>query len=280
MSEPNIEGNTGSASRSEPRHLRRAIILWLVLSVVLIIIWLLVAQFILPSAASDLDANDNFTFNVFTVVSIPVAMFVFVFLGYSMRNFRTRGRPTDDGIPLQPRPLVQIGWLAITSLLCLFLVIWGLFAFYQETAAASSNTLVVKVTGQQWQWTFEYPQYGATSSGAQVIDLPVNRPVQFYVTSLDVLHGFSIRDLGVRVDANPGEVTTTSVTTPTVIGSYMVQCVELCGLLHSYMWERVNVVSMDDFNSWIESQGGHVSNTSPTSGALATSFLGDERSHL
>jgi len=134
-----------------------------------------------------------------------------------------------------------------------------MFAFYQETAAATtSNTLVVQVTAQQWQWTFNYPQYSATSRGAQVIELPVNRPVEFYVTSDDVLHGFSIRALGVRVDANPGEVTTTAVVTPTQIGPYVVQCVELCGLLHSDMWEAVNVVSADAFNSWIQSQGGHL----------------------
>lgn len=86
----------------------------------------------------------------------------------------------------------------------------------------------------------------------------MNRPVQFLVTSEDVLHGFSIRALGVRVDANPGEVTTTPVITPTQIGSYMVNCVELCGLYHSYMWEAVNVVDDTTFNAWIVSQGGHL----------------------
>jgi cytochrome c oxidase subunit II len=258
MSEPNIEGNTASVSPTEPRHMRRVIIAWAVLSVVGIAIWLAVEQFILPPAASTLDSNDNFTFIVLTALAIPVALFVFVFLGYSLIYFRVRGRPTQDGVPLQPRPSLQIGWLGITSLLCLFTLIWGLFAFYQETAAASTpNTLVVQVTAQQWQWTFNYPQYNATSSGAQVIELPVNRPVQFTVTSLDVLHGFAIRDLGVRVDANPGELTSTAVVTPTQIGSYLVQCVELCGLYHSYMWEAVNVVSADSFNSWITSQGGH-----------------------
>jgi cytochrome c oxidase subunit 2 len=259
MSEPTIEGNIGNVSPTEPRHLRRALIIWGVLSVVVIAIWLAVAQFILPSSASSLDSSDNFTFLVLTVLAIPVGLFVFVFLGYSLVVFRVQGRPTEDGVPLQPRPGLQIGWLGITSALCLFLLIWGLSAFYQETtAAATSNTLVVQVTAQQWQWTFNYPQYNATSSGAQVIELPVNRPVQFTVTSEDVLHGFAIRDLGVRVDANPGELTSTSVVTPTRIGSYVVQCVELCGLYHSYMWEAVNVVSADTFNSWIQSQGGHL----------------------
>lgn len=260
MSEANIEGSTGSASpAAEPSHLRRVLIIWAVLSVIVIAIWLVVAQFILPPAASSLDDSANFTFNVLTVLAIPVSLFVFVFLGYSLIAFRVSGRPTEDGAPLQPRPSLQIGWLAITSLLCLFLLIWGMIASYQETSAAStSNTVVIQVTAQQWQWTFNYPQYGATSQGAQVIELPVNRPVQFYVTSKDVLHGFAIRALGVRVDANPGRVTTTSIVTPTQIGSYVVQCVELCGLFHSDMWEAVDVVSADAFNSWIVSQGGHI----------------------
>lgn len=258
MSEPNIEGNAGSASPAGPRHLRRVIIWWIVLSVVGIALWLILAQFILPAAASDLDGADNLTFSVLTILSIPVAMFVFVFLAYSMIVFKSRGRPAEDSPNIQPRASLQIGWLGITSVLCLFLLIWGMFAFYQETAsAATSDTLVVKVTAQQWQWTFEYPQYGTSSHGAQVIELPLNRPVIFYVTSEDVLHGFSIRALGVRVDANPGETTSTPVITPTQLGDDMVQCVELCGLYHSYMWESVKIVSADDFNSWITSQGGH-----------------------
>lgn len=262
MSEANIEGNTSGASLvpapAEPRHMRRVLIIWAVLSVIGIAVWLVVAQFILPLAVSDFASADNLTFSVLTVLSIPVGLFVWVFLGYSLVVFRSRGRPTEDGVPLQPGPSLQIGWLGITSLLCLFLVIWGMFAFYQETAAASSsNTLVVNVTAQQWQWTFSYPQYSATSAGAQAIELPVNRPVEFYVTSDDVLHGFSILALGVRIDANPGQVTTTAVVTPTQIGSYAVRCVEMCGLFHSNMWEAVNVVSADAFNSWIVSQGGH-----------------------
>ena len=115
--------------RQQPRHLRRVLIIWAILSVIVIAIWLAVAQFILPQAAGSLDAADNFTFIVFTVLSVPVAMFVFVFLGYSLVAFRVQGRPTEDGMPLQPRPALQVGWLGITSLLCLFLVIWGLFAY-------------------------------------------------------------------------------------------------------------------------------------------------------
>lgn len=259
MSEANIEGNTGGASpaRQEPRHLRRALIIWAVLSVIGIAVVIVVLPLILPVDASSVVSTDDFTIVVLTALAVPVAMFVFVFLGYSLFAFRVKERPTEDGVPLQPRPALQIGWLGITGALCLFLLIWGLFAFYQETSASASNTLVVRVTGQQWLWSFDYPQYGL-SSQSQVIELPVNRPVQFYVTSEDVLHGFAIRALGVRIDANPGQVVTTPVITPTQIGNYTVNCVELCGLYHSYMWEAVNVVDNTSFNAWIVSQGGHL----------------------
>lgn len=260
MSEPNIEGNAGSSTptRAEPNHMRRAIIIWIVLSIIGIVAVILVTPLVLPAFnnGSDLSNADNFTLVVFTVLSVPVGMFVFVFLGYSLIVFRVKDRPTEAGVPLQPTPALQISWLGITSILCLFLVIWGLFAFYQETAAASTNTLVVKVTAQQWLWTFDYPQYGFSTQG-QTIELPLNRPVQFVVTSEDVLHGFSIRALGVRVDANPGEITTTPLMTPTQLGAYTVNCIELCGLYHSYMWEAVNVVSESSFESWVTSQGGH-----------------------
>jgi cytochrome c oxidase subunit 2 len=253
MSEATIQENTGGASpaRTGPHHLRRAIILWIVLSLVGIAVWLAVAQFILPPTITDIGSFDNATIVVFTVLAIPVSMFVWVFLAYSLFAFRTRGRPTEDGIPLQPTSGIQIGWLGITSLLCLFILIWGMFGLYQETSAASADTMIVQVTGQQWLWTFYYPKYQVSSAG-QVLELPVNVPVQFQVTSKDVLHGFAIQALGVRVDANPGQTTTTQVVTPTQVGEYQVVCVELCGLYHTFMWSRVEVVSQADFSAWIQ----------------------------
>jgi len=258
MADDNINEPTGSAAPvgREPNHLRRAIIIWVVLSVIGMVIVIFTSPFILPVAASGLDATDNVTMEMLTILSVPVALFVFVFLVYSLIVFKVNGRPTEDALVLKPRPGLQISWMGITGALCLFLLIWGMFGFYQDTVASSTEELVVKVTAQQWLWTFNYPQYGVSSQG-QVLELPVNRPVEFDVTSDDVLHGFAIQALGVRVDANPGEMTTTPLVTPTVIGSYAVRCVELCGLYHSYMWSSVQVVSTATFNTWITNQGGH-----------------------
>ena len=264
MANDNINGTPGNTNdagsattgRREPNHLTRAIIIWAVLSVIGMVIVIVTSPFILPVAASSLDTTDNSTMEMMTILAVPVALFVFVFLAYSLIVFRVNGRPTEDALVMKPRSGLQIGWMGITGALCLFLVIWGLFGFYQDTTATAASPLIVRVTGQQWLWTFNYPQYGVSSQG-QVLELPVNRPVEFDVTSEDVLHGFAIQALGIRVDANPGEVTSTPLVTPSRIGSYSVRCVELCGLYHSYMWSSVQVVSTSTFNDWITSQGGH-----------------------
>ncbi len=64
--------------------------------------------------------------------------------------------------------------------------------------------------------------------------LPVNRPVVFRVTSEDVIHSFWVVQMGIKVDATPGETTTTEVT-PDKLGIFDVRCAELCGLLHADM---------------------------------------------
>lgn len=252
----NVNAGGAVPARGEPNHLRRVIIIWVILSILGMVAVVLSSPYILPVAASGLDATDNITMEMLTILSVPVALFVFVFLIYSLIVFRVNGRPTVDGPVMKPMAGLQISWMGITGALCLFLLIWGMFGFYQDTVAASTNQLVVQVTGQQWLWTFNYPQYGVSSQG-QVLELPVNRPVEFVVTSDDVLHGFAIQALGIRVDANPGETTTTPLVTPSQTGGYAVRCVELCGLYHSYMWSSVQVVSTSAFDSWIISQGGH-----------------------
>ena len=84
----------------------------------------------------------------------------------------------------------------------------------------------------------------------------MGRPVQFRVTSDDVLHGFVIDGLGVAMDANPGIWVTAPTVTPNKLGNYATRCVELCGLYHTYMWSRVRVVSASNFASWVAANRG------------------------
>ncbi|MGO9496685.1 MAG: cytochrome c oxidase subunit II [Solirubrobacteraceae bacterium] len=252
----------GSSGHGEVSHVRRILRLWMMLSVTGVALVVVINPLIAPKSATSVAGFANLTDLVFTALAVPVALFVWVFLGYSVVVFRDRTPSTAgaeklvDGPALQAQPRQQIAWLAITGSLAIFLVGWGMFGFYKQTTDPPANPLVVNVTGQQWMWTYSYPSLGVQS---YLLELPVHRPVSFRVTSLDVLHGFEVDGLGVAMDANPGVWVTAPTVTPTKLGNYATRCVELCGLYHTYMWSQVRVVSASDFATWIAANGGHAS---------------------
>jgi cytochrome c oxidase subunit 2 len=258
----------GAAGSGEVNHIRRVLRVWVLASIVGIVLSFLFVPLLSPGSATSVAGFANLTDLVFTVLAVPVAMFVWVFIFYSVFVFKERpGTPVDelqDGPPLDAKPRIQIAWLAITGGLAIFLVGWGMIGFVDETAAAPARALVVDVTGQQWAWTYDYPAYGVQSD---VLYLPKNRPVSFRVTSDDVLHGFVINGLAVAMDANPGWWSTAPTVTPTKLGSFSVRCVELCGLYHTYMWSPVKVVTGSQFASWLTASGGNPNGTSTKAGS-------------
>ncbi|MDA8398670.1 MAG: cytochrome c oxidase subunit II [Actinomycetota bacterium] len=253
---------------SDSHDLRQVLLWWLGLSVVALAGWLVVGSLLLPRAATTVDVFANVSVLVFTALAIPVSLFVWVFVGYSLLHFKAKGGPTAGHPPTEAAPAIvatpgqTIAWLAITGALCIFLVIWGLFGMYREAQSPSTRPLIVDATGQQWAWTFHYPNPAPNvqSVSSNELVLPVNQPVQFDVTSLDVLHGFEIRAFGITLDANPGSVIPTNVVVPQKIGNYTVRCIELCGLYHSYMWAPVRVVSESAYRAWLQTAAGRSTN--------------------
>jgi len=107
--------------------------------------------------------------------------------------------------------------------------------------------LQVQVIGQQWTFTYRYPQFGGMESTELM--LPVDTPVTFHVTSLDVIHSFWAYQLAVKADANP-LVDNVAYVTPKALGSVTVRCNELCGIWHGAMFNYGQVVSQSAFESW------------------------------
>ena len=242
-------------------HIRRVLGIWASLSVVFIALAIIVIPLVERRPGSTVAGFASLTDLVFTVAAIPVALFVWVFVFYSVATFRERSIPEggtvedlEDGPPLEAKPRHQIWWLGITTALAFFTVGWGMFGFYKETTSAPAHPLLINVVGQEWTWTFAYPGSGAES---HELVLPLGRPVQFRVTSDDVLHGFGLAGLGISMDANPGEWVATPTVTPNKLGSYEVRCMELCGLYHTYMWSRVRVVPVRTYESWLKANTGH-----------------------
>ena len=231
-------------------------IIWLAMTAVGVLIGVYAPHHLLPTMLSEQGTRVWQTIVLFTILAAPVAAFVYGVGLYSLLGWRARGfGKSDEAPPDGPAmrgdaPMTAL-WLGISAVLVIVLLVWGIGEFTAEQNT-HPNTLQVNVTGQQWLWTFSYP--GAGNVETRSLVLPVNRPVQFNVTSVDVTHGFWPAALGVQVDANPNTVTVIQ-STPNKLGGFTVRCSQLCGLYHSFMYASGAVVTPKTFAAWLQRQG-------------------------
>jgi len=229
-------------------------IIWLVLTTIGVLIGIYAPHHLLTTFLSPEGGDVWATMVFFTVLAAPVAGFTYAVAIYSLLAWRHKGGdpdvPPPDGQPQRGNGPVTILWLGISTFLVVVLLFWGI-TVWSAQQITHPNTLQVKVTGQQWVWTYSYPGTGVET---RTLDLPINRPVQFNITSEDVTHGFWPAALGVQVDANPGVITVIR-STPNKLGGFTVQCSQLCGLYHAFMNNKGAVVTPKQFASWLQGHG-------------------------
>ena len=92
-----------------------------------------------------------------------------------------------------------------------------------------------------------------TENAGSVLNVPVRKPVKLLITSADVVHSLYIPAYRIKEDAVPGRQTYLWFL-PDERGSYDLFCTEYCGVAHSSMTTKVNVMTEQDFNDWY--QGG------------------------
>jgi cytochrome c oxidase subunit II len=235
------------------RPIGKIFVIWFLMTTVGVLIGIFAPHHLMPPLLST-EATDVWrTMVLFTVLAAPVAAVVYAVAAYSLIGWRHRGNqdePPEDGVPLRGNSTVTAIWLGTSTVLVLVLLAWGL-TVYSAEGASQPNALQINVVGQQWVWTFSYAGTGVETRS---LVLPINRPVQFNVTSVDVTHGFWPVSLGVQVDANPG-VTTVIRATPDKLGKFTVRCSQLCGLYHSFMYAPGSVVTSAQFSQWLQAQG-------------------------
>jgi cytochrome c oxidase subunit 2 len=121
----------------------------------------------------------------------------------------------------------------------------------QAAAFLSVSTLKVEITGKQWWWEMNYPDYGFYTATDMYV--PVGDVVVLEMTSNDVVHSWWIPQLGGKRDVYPGATTYAwfQVTEP---GVYEGHCTEFCGDSHAYMPMRVIALEPAAFDTWTEQQ--------------------------
>lgn len=115
---------------------------------------------------------------------------------------------------------------------------------------------VIRITGQQWAWTFQHPgadnELDTPDDIFTVDDLHVEngKVYHFKLEATDVLHSFSVPAWRIKQDAIPGR-SITGWFQPTATGTFEVQCAEICGFGHGVMLAEVTVEDADAHAAWI-----------------------------
>lgn len=234
-----------------------------------------------PTGEYALWMHDWLLMPVITVISL----FVLVLLLIVVVRFRKSRNPVPS--KTSHNTLLEIVWTLVPALILIGILIPSISLLSQQFKSAPENALTVKATGNQWYWTYSYPDNGGfevisnmlnlpeqpnMNSGVRVVGskpydgpghfevdnrmvLPVGEKIRIQTTGADVIHAFSVPSLWFKMDAVPGKVNehVLFINKP---GVYYGQCSELCGARHGYMPIAVEALPRDKYNAWVLTHAG------------------------
>jgi cytochrome c oxidase subunit 2 len=225
-----------------------------------------------PHEASKQAGNVHTLYDVLLIASVPIFVLVETVVLFSVWKFRMRpGEENKDGPPIHGNTRLEVVWTALPALLLISLCTFA-YTKLRANEDHKPNELLVNVTERQFNFEFSYPKGGSNSNQVVSADLymPEGRPVVFKIRALDVIHSFFVPDFSEKIDAVPG-ITTTLRVTATRLGTYPVECTELCGAGHAFMRAAVHVLTPQAFQTWLSSQktnGAPPVGTPPPNSAL------------
>jgi cytochrome c oxidase subunit 2 len=191
--------------------------------------------------------------NLFTFILALSAIFftaIVTTLAYFVVRYRRRsaGQRTSA---MHGNTKIEVVWAVIPAILLIVIFAWG-YRDFLYLAVAPRDAIEVRVTGQKWSWTFDYPSDGISTNELTV---PAGRPVKLVMSSMDVIHSFYVPAFRVKRDVLPNRYTVMwfEALEP---GTYDVMCAEYCGTGHSQMLTKVHVVGDKEYEDWVGSGGG------------------------
>ncbi len=195
-----------------------------------------------------------------------IALFVAALLIYVMIRFNRRANPNPSRTT--HHTVLEVAWTIIPILILVVIAIPSFRLLYLQREIPDAD-LTIKAIGNQWYWTYEYPDNGNFVFDSLMVEdedleegqprlvsvdyevvVPVGQVVRVVVTATDVLHNWAMPAFGVKMDAVPGRLNETWFQADRV-GVYYGQCSELCGIRHAFMPITVRVVSEADFDNWV-----------------------------
>jgi len=205
-------------------------------------------------------------------IIIPIALFVLGLMIYVLVRFNEKANPEPSTVT--HNTTLEFVWTVVPILILVVIAIPSFRLLYLQRDIPQAD-LTIKATGNQWYWTYEYPEHKSGDGEAVSFDavmktkeelkdgepyllatdtpvvVPVNAIVKVIVTASDVLHAWAVPSFGTKMDAVPGRLNETWFKAEKE-GIYYGQCSELCGKDHAYMPIEVRVVSEAAYKKWLE----------------------------
>ncbi len=259
-------------------------------------------------------ASDAFWFHdaILLWMCIIITLFVLGLLLYVMFRYNAKANPVPS--KTTHNTAIEVVWTMIPVLILVGIAIFSFPLLYkydqspnlgqiaageinasvEEQAAASAGWINVKAQGNQWNWTYSYPdeldgdgfplefvsgpihtgqpdadraRYADLNRAEPFEDQPINlavdypmvvpagRYIRYYTAAADVIHSFALPSFGIKTDAVPGRLNEGWFKVDRP-GIYYGQCSELCGKNHAYMPIEIRVVPQAQYDAWLETMKG------------------------
>jgi len=201
-----------------------------------------------PTAASttadNVDALYLFLISVTGAVTLMVIVIVVVFLFKYRHSKHPVADQVSGSIPL------ELTWSLVPLGIFMIFYAWGA-SIYMAEATPPRDSLQIYVIAKQWMWKLQH------ENGVREINtlhVPLDRDVRLTMISQDVIHSFWIPEFRVKADILPGRYTTLWFRANKT-GTFMLNCAEFCGTLHSNMVGKVIVMDPAKYEAWLTGGG-------------------------
>jgi cytochrome c oxidase subunit II len=204
--------------------------------------------------------------NLLLAIIFIIALFVFSLLVYCVVRFRAKVNPVPS--TTTHSTVIEILWTVIPIIILMIIAIPSIKLLYLQRDIPKAD-FTIKATGNQWYWTYEYPDHGGFSFDSLMVEdkdlkpgqprllavdnnivVPIGKTVRVIVTASDVIHDWAVPAFGIKMDGVPGRLNETWFKAEKT-GIYYGQCSELCGVRHAFMPIAVKVVSEQEFKAWL-----------------------------
>jgi cytochrome c oxidase subunit 2 len=194
----------------------------------------------------------NEVWSLYLPLGAGIAVLIFAVVGFAI--FRYRARPGREPSQREEHNVLEISYAALLLSIIALLCFVTFHSEAKEDATKAPDAVRIDVDAFQWGWKFTYPDQGVTvigdSSSPPNFAVPVGRPVEFALTSLDVIHAMWLPEQRFKRDAIPGKVNRFVVEWGGT-GHELGHCTEYCGLRHTNMTFGVWTLSPASYSRWL-----------------------------